>query len=75
MSVLESEYILITLQENKLGMMVFTCTLSSWEVDAKGLGVQGHPWPHKELKAILGFMRLCLNEGIKILKIDQVSTY
>lgn len=41
----------------KLGVVEFTCNLSTWEVDVKGLGVQGHPWPQRELEASLGYMR------------------
>lgn len=60
---------------HKLGMVELTCNPSTWEGDVKGLGVQGHPWPHKGLEVSLGYVRDCLNEVIEILeRIAQVST-
>ena len=32
----------------KLGMVAHTCHPSTWEVEAGGSEVQGHPWTHYE---------------------------
>lgn len=34
-----------------------TCNPSTWEVEAGGSEVEGHPWLHKEFEAGLGYMR------------------
>lgn len=30
------------------------CNLSTWEAEAGGSGVRGHPWPHSDFEASLG---------------------
>ena len=40
--------------------MVHICHPSTWEMEAGGSGVQGHPWLHSEFEASLGYMRPCL---------------
>lgn len=39
---------------------------STWEVDAGGERVQGHPWLQSEFKASLGYVRPCLNSNRQI---------
>lgn len=34
---------------------------STWEAGAESSAIQGHPWLHNELGAILGYMRVCKN--------------
>lgn len=40
---------------------------STWEKEARGLEVQGHPWLHMECEASLSYMRLCLNKIKKVI--------
>lgn len=42
---------------HKPGMMVHTCHLNPWQIEAGGAEVQGHPWPHSKSEAILSCMR------------------
>lgn len=37
------------------------CDLSTWQMEAGGSSVGGHPWLHSDPKANLGYMRPCLN--------------
>lgn len=37
------------------------CDLSTWQMEAGGSSVGGHPWLHSDPKANLGYMRSCLN--------------
>jgi len=48
-------------------MVVYACSLSSWEADGKGLHVQDKLGIYNELQAILGYtVRLCRKEGEKV---------
>lgn len=44
----------------KQGVVEHVYHLTTWEVQATGLGVQGHLWLHSKLEASLGHMRLSL---------------
>jgi hypothetical protein len=41
-----------------------SCNPSTWQVEAGGLGVQGHSWLHTKLETNLDYMRLCLLEEV-----------
>jgi hypothetical protein len=38
---------------------------SIWEVEARGSGVQGHPWLHIEFEVSLGYTTSCLKKENK----------
>lgn len=33
-----------------VGVVARACYPNTWEVEARGSGIEGHPWPHSELK-------------------------
>lgn len=39
--------------------------LISWDVEAKRIVFQDHCQPHREFKASLGYVRLCLGRGLE----------
>jgi hypothetical protein len=41
-------------------MVIQTCNLSTWQVEAGESRVQGHPWLYSEFKTSMGYMRLFL---------------
>lgn len=43
-------------------MLVHICNQNTWEVEAGGSEVQGHPWLHSEFEASLGYVRLCFKQ-------------
>lgn len=49
-----------------------TYTLRIWEVEARGLDLQGYPQLNSEFKAGTGFMRYCLyNKAMEITQESQ----
>lgn len=38
---------------------------TTWEIEAKGPGVQGYPCLYSQLDVSLGYMRACLKKGRK----------
>lgn len=41
---------------HKLGRVMYTCDVSTWELEVGGSEVQDHPQLHREVKAILDYI-------------------
>lgn len=50
-------------ETHKPGMAVLAFNPSTWEMQAQGSEIHGHPQLHMGFKASLGFVKLCLREG------------
>lgn len=46
------------------GMRLYTCNPSTQQMEARGSGVQGHPWLHIDFEASLGYLSICLKKMI-----------
>lgn len=49
---------------SKLGVVVHSCSSSTWKVQARRSGIQGQPWLYNQFKANLDHMSLCLRTNI-----------
>lgn len=45
---------------SEAGMRLYTCNPSTQQMEARGSGVQGHPWLHIDFEASLGYLSICL---------------
>lgn len=57
------------------GMVTYACHLGTWEVEAGGPGVEGHPQLHNEFEASLGSMTPCLETDRSQNKQDLVILF
>lgn len=55
-----------------LGVVVYICGISIWEVEMGGSGVQGHPQSQR-LKICLGYRKPSLKKGKITAKMDFVK--